>query len=258
MFEKLCGPSALQNVILTTTMWDEVDEATGLMREEELRTKYWKSMITFGSRMARVGNTYDSAWDVLDKFANTAHRPVLLQQEMVDQGKDLANTTAGSALFQFWEKLVANFREILRKLEARLRGVSKENDPEAAAAVEMEKLTISRELEQAKEQKRKVDPEKRSFHRVVRKATITRPSLSLQRRGSRSASPSPTNLDYARRHPHDNGHVIEQRGRTLAGIITVLQHVQSVGRIPPVPFLFGAINLVLTLAQSVQVCIVSL
>ena len=33
MFEELCGKDALKNVILTTTMWDEVDEETGLARE---------------------------------------------------------------------------------------------------------------------------------------------------------------------------------------------------------------------------------
>ena len=32
MFEELCGKDALKNVILTT-MWDEVDEETGLARE---------------------------------------------------------------------------------------------------------------------------------------------------------------------------------------------------------------------------------
>jgi hypothetical protein len=178
MFQKLCGPGALQNVILTTTMWDDVDEALGLMREEELRTQFWKSMITFGSRMARFRYTHDSAWDIIDKFADTNRRPVLLQQEMVDEGKDLPNTTAGTGLFQFWEKLIANLREILHKHEVRLQGVSKENNPEMAAAVEQEKLALSRNLERAKEQKRKVDPGRRTFRRVVRKATVRKSSVS--------------------------------------------------------------------------------
>jgi hypothetical protein len=38
MFEKLCGKNALRNIILITTMWDEVDEALGLQREKQLRT----------------------------------------------------------------------------------------------------------------------------------------------------------------------------------------------------------------------------
>ena len=45
MFEELCGKDALKNVILTTTMWDEVDEETGLAREEQLKNIYWKPMI---------------------------------------------------------------------------------------------------------------------------------------------------------------------------------------------------------------------
>jgi len=258
MFEKLCGPGALQNVILTATMWDEVDEETGLMREEELRTKYWKSMITFGSRIARLGNTYDSAWDVIDKFANTTPRPVLLQQEMVDQGKDLPNTRAGSALFQFWEKLIVTFHEIIRRLETRLRGVSKENDLEASAAIEREKLAVSRKLEQAKRQKQKVDPKKRSTNRTVRKVMVRRPSSSLSMRGSRSTSRSLTNSSSQRRYPQDSGVAFVESGRNLAGVISVLQHVLSVGWIAQIPSLSGAVGLVLTLAQSIQVRSISL
>jgi len=116
VFKKLCGPDALQNVILTTTMCDEVDEAIGSMREKQLRMTYWRSMITFGSKVARFGYTYDSAWDIIDKFANTTHRPVCLQQEMVDQGKDLPHTAAGTALFQFQKNIIANCRESSRNL----------------------------------------------------------------------------------------------------------------------------------------------
>jgi len=153
MFKKLCGPDAFQNVILTTTMCDEVDEAIGSMHKKQFRTTYWWSMITFGSKVARFGYTYDSAWDIIDKFANTTRRPVCLQQEMVDQGKNLPHTAAGAALFQFQKNIIANCREILQKLDARLRTVSKENNPETTAAIKKEKLAVSRELEQAIEQK---------------------------------------------------------------------------------------------------------
>ena len=43
MFEKLCGEE-FDSIILTTTMWNEVDDNLGNGREDELKTLYWKSM----------------------------------------------------------------------------------------------------------------------------------------------------------------------------------------------------------------------
>ena len=45
MFEELCGKNAFHSVILTTTMWDEVDGETGEERERELKEKYCWSVI---------------------------------------------------------------------------------------------------------------------------------------------------------------------------------------------------------------------
>ena len=67
-FEKLCGQNALQNVILTTTMWDLIDIESGLAREGELRETYWKAMICQGCTTVRYQNALDSAWDILDHF----------------------------------------------------------------------------------------------------------------------------------------------------------------------------------------------
>jgi hypothetical protein len=52
MFQELCGKKALQNVVLVTTMWDEVNEAVGVQMEKELKDKYWK-VIDRGSATAR-------------------------------------------------------------------------------------------------------------------------------------------------------------------------------------------------------------
>jgi hypothetical protein len=118
IFEMVCGPGALQNVILVTTMWDTIDMATGSKREEELRTDFWQSMITYGSRIARFEFTYQSAWKILNQFTGDS-LPLLLQEEMVEQNKSLPQTTAGSAHFQWLHELTTQFRDIfvtLRRL----------------------------------------------------------------------------------------------------------------------------------------------
>jgi hypothetical protein len=118
MFEKLCGKNALQNIILTTTMWDEVDERMGSLRENELKAKYWKAMIDQGSKTVRYHNTQESAWEIIDQFLQTANRryAVLLQHEMVDMEKQLRETQAGQALFGTLEVLVKKQQDMLQKI----------------------------------------------------------------------------------------------------------------------------------------------
>ena len=63
-FQRLCE-SELDRVVLTTTMWDEVDEATGTKREKELKEIYWKPLINCGSSVKRFLNTDQSGLEIL-------------------------------------------------------------------------------------------------------------------------------------------------------------------------------------------------
>lgn len=118
MFRELCGKNALQNIILTTTMWDEVDPKVGEGREGELRSKYWKAMIDQGSATARFHSTQESAWDIVDHFvrdANARHA-VLLQKEMSEMKKQLPETNAGQKLYTELEVLVHKQQATLKKI----------------------------------------------------------------------------------------------------------------------------------------------
>lgn len=55
MFKKLCGPDALSNVILATTMWEQVTEDVGVAREKELMSTpdFWGWMVGKGSQVYR-------------------------------------------------------------------------------------------------------------------------------------------------------------------------------------------------------------
>jgi hypothetical protein len=79
MFRKLCGVSALQNVALVTTMWDEIDDATASRHEEGLRTKCWSPMISVGSRIFRFDYNRESAWAVVDQL-NSYPLPAPIQR----------------------------------------------------------------------------------------------------------------------------------------------------------------------------------
>ena len=77
-FVQLCGAEAMPNVILVTTMWDDVDPSTGENRERELIKDFWGSMLRNGGTTNRFLNTKDSAWEVLRNLPET---PVSLQME---------------------------------------------------------------------------------------------------------------------------------------------------------------------------------
>ncbi|KXN84731.1 hypothetical protein AN958_12158 [Leucoagaricus sp. SymC.cos] len=48
LFEKICGPKWFGRVVLVTTMWDEVDEVTGVDREKQLKAEFWEGMLRRG------------------------------------------------------------------------------------------------------------------------------------------------------------------------------------------------------------------
>lgn len=117
MFRELCGKDALQNIILTTTMWDEVEPGVGARREVELRSTYWKPMIDRGSGAERFHNTQESAWNILDRFvrdANARHSD-LLQKELMEIKKQLSATNAGKKLYTELEALVHKQQATLKK-----------------------------------------------------------------------------------------------------------------------------------------------
>jgi hypothetical protein len=104
MFKKLCGPHALKNVILATTMWEKVDEADGEERERQLAATpdFWGTMKDNGSQIVRHHNNSRSAMALIRTLVATRRENpniVLdIQAQMVDSGKTLGETAAGSAL----------------------------------------------------------------------------------------------------------------------------------------------------------------
>ncbi|KIJ63775.1 hypothetical protein HYDPIDRAFT_112726 [Hydnomerulius pinastri MD-312] len=120
VFKQLCGEMALEQIVLTTTMWDEVEESTGTERLKELESNYWKGMIIGGSRTFPYKNTTKSAQDLIQLVIANAEkkRQVQLQQEMSDLGRELRETGAGQELFSRMELLAERQLLLLRKINA--------------------------------------------------------------------------------------------------------------------------------------------
>ena len=122
MFEQLCGKNAFKNVILTTTMWDEVDEEIGASREEVLKSDHWKSMIARHSTTGRFLGTRDSAFRLIAPLLDEANsrRALLLQKELVDLDLRLKETHAGQQLRSELKQLAKIQEEFLRRIREEL------------------------------------------------------------------------------------------------------------------------------------------
>ena len=123
MLEQLCGRNAFQNVILTTTMWDEVDEKTGEDRERELQTNYWRSMLERNSTTGRFLRTRESAFKLIDPLIEAANKKfsVLLRDELVDIHKSFPATAAGQELFSRMGQLVSQREDLLRRIRNEMK-----------------------------------------------------------------------------------------------------------------------------------------
>lgn len=112
LFQKVCGKDALNNVYLTTTMWDEVEPSVGEKRAEELRS-YWGTMIAQGSQMARFKLDDGSAKQLIQQIVarDAPRKALLIQREMVDMKKKLKQTTAGRRVTRRGKRLwMSRFR----------------------------------------------------------------------------------------------------------------------------------------------------
>ncbi|KAI2471104.1 P-loop containing nucleoside triphosphate hydrolase protein [Annulohypoxylon bovei var. microspora] len=145
MFKKLCGPKALQHVILATSMWERLtSEDMGVKRENELvqTEEFWGWMTRQGSQVRRHHNTWESAKDLLQIFVSSNDAPITLkiQEEIVDKHKNLNETSAGieldSALAQEREK----YRRELDEMKTEMK--------EALAARDHETAEIIRQTQQ--------------------------------------------------------------------------------------------------------------
>jgi hypothetical protein len=65
---KACGQKA--NVIVATTMWDEVKDDIGLSREQELAAEDWKDLLQNGCSIQRFEKSCESAWHIIGNLAD--------------------------------------------------------------------------------------------------------------------------------------------------------------------------------------------
>ncbi|KAI0517988.1 P-loop containing nucleoside triphosphate hydrolase protein [Xylaria bambusicola] len=127
VFKRICGEKAMANVVLVTSRWDEVGEPVGASREHELRERFWAYMLGHGSGLNRYHGDRDSARAIASQLLLKDTVVLQIQDEIVNKGKNLDQTAAGSYVDDGVTKLKAQFEKDLRDLEE-LRRQLREGD----------------------------------------------------------------------------------------------------------------------------------
>ena len=130
MFRELCGKDAFQRIILTTTMWDDLQIDEGGQREKELCALYWRTMAQQGSKVARFLRTTESAWSIVEPILlNENNRfAIEVQGELKSLKKHLWETKAGTELYITLDRLVQEQRNILQRIKEASEGTGDEHD----------------------------------------------------------------------------------------------------------------------------------
>jgi len=156
MFQSLCGQKVLENVLLTTTQWSNVNPAEGQAREDSLRDEgLWGGLIRKGATLQKFHGTKESGLSLIHKLMSNTRKPLDIQDQIVEQRMTLLETNAGKCIN---EELIARekkFKQKVESLEKQFREVIKAKDDEIKAmgdemrALMDEKAKAQKELQKA-------------------------------------------------------------------------------------------------------------
>jgi len=152
MLKSLCGAAAMNHLMLCTTMWDKVSQEEGDERLDELcDTGAWKDMIANGASIGLISSVSptaaaDAEAIVNELILNVQPVELAIQDEMINQGKTVAQTGAGKVLT---EHLREAREEAEREMQAIRETMRKENEAITAKANQA-LLAQEREVERLK------------------------------------------------------------------------------------------------------------
>ena len=150
MFHELCGYVALKNVVLVTNMWGGVPRDIGEAREKELSSEYFKLVLDNGARMVRHHNTVQSAHDIIRSIVGNCPIVLRIQRELVDEQKDIVNTTAGKAINREFNKQIRRHQAELKEVREEMMQALKEKDEETRQELQEEKRRLRGRIEKIK------------------------------------------------------------------------------------------------------------
>jgi len=151
MFKQLCGDSAMKNVILVTNMWGMGNKEVEEERENELFGTHFKPALDKGAQTARHSNTAQSAHDIIRRIVKNDPTPLLIQKELVDEGKSIENTSAGETVNEELNKALARHKADVEALQEEMRQAIAEKDEEMAREMKEEAEKVKKQMEEVRQ-----------------------------------------------------------------------------------------------------------
>ncbi|KAF5671393.1 hypothetical protein FDENT_10932 [Fusarium denticulatum] len=157
MFKKLCGPKALKNVLLVTTMWELVDKEIGAQRQAELETTedFWGYMLSKGSRIEKHMNTSEPNYPVV----------LAIQDEMVNKNKHLDETEAGKGLEGVLAQERERFKQDLDQARQEMQEAIAARDIEAQEELQRQQDLAESKLERLRLQQEEIKVAMEQLHK---------------------------------------------------------------------------------------------
>ncbi|KAL8645934.1 MAG: hypothetical protein Q9226_007073 [Calogaya cf. arnoldii] len=140
VFKKLCGENCYPNVVLATTMWENLggsgnDTTLGDQRETQLvKTREWWGLMTQrGSKIFRHMDNKRSALEIVDYLTKLNQKVVLeIQSQIVDEKKNLQDTGAGLEVERELQEAKIKHAKEKQELEEEKAQAVKDKDVELA------------------------------------------------------------------------------------------------------------------------------
>jgi len=172
MFRKLCGDNTLKNVNIVTNMWGEVDPEIGNEREKELMRDelFFKPALGKGAKMVRHENTLASAQAILRRVLNNNPLPLCIQEELVNQRKNISQTSAGEELQQEYAALIQKHKGEMRKLRQEMEEAMRKKDEETRRELGMEIDKLQKETDKLGHDARRME----SDYKIMKKKLESR------------------------------------------------------------------------------------
>jgi len=139
-------------VILVTNMWGEVLHEAGEARERELASNFFKPALDKGARMVRHYNTEQSAHDVIRNIMNNHPVVLQIQNELVNEHKDVANTAAGAAITKDLKEEEERYQADLKKAQEEMARALREREEETKRKMEEERRRVEEEMRRVREE----------------------------------------------------------------------------------------------------------
>lgn len=159
MFRELCGESTLRNVLIVTNMWSEVASDLGEMREKELENVFFKDILIKGARMLRHESTRESTHRILRYLIHNQPATLLIQKELVNEHKNIIQTSAGSELMQVLNEQRERHEEGVAQLRKDMEAAIRDKDHETREELKEEIQTKSEQILKLQGEKDRLEAE---------------------------------------------------------------------------------------------------